>query len=129
MTPQDAARILAPIRIAFLAARIRVREQREDAQKLFGSAAYRALADLDAAEEYLMAREVQWDFAGLLSVAMRGDRPCTWPNVIPDPEAMAASLDAWTSSKPELREKVEALLEPQALPIVRRLSVGKAVGA
>lgn len=128
MTPQDAARILAPIRNAFLAARIRVREQREEAQKQFGSAAYRALADLDAAEEFLMAREAQWDFAGLLSVAMHGDRPCTWPNVIPDPEVMAASLDAWTSSKPELRAKVEALQAPPALVIVRNLSIRRASG-
>lgn len=128
MTPQDAARILAPIRIGFLAARLRLQEQKAEAEQKTGITAWRALSDLQEAEEFLIAREAQWDFAGMLSAVYQGDRACMWPNVIPDPEAMAAALDAWTEGKPDMRAKVEALQAPPALVVIRRLTVRHAVG-
>lgn len=128
MTPQEASRIIAPIRIAFLAARIRLQEQREEARTLHGIAAYRALADLDAAEEFLIAREEQWDFAGMLSAVMHGERACVWPNVVPDPEVMAACLEAWMAGKPGLRAKVELLMRPPSLPLYQCLALRRASG-
>jgi|GEM_PF-5441320 len=131
MTPQDAARILSPIQLGFLSARLRLRELREEAETQTGSTAYRAVADLAEAEEFLIARERQWDFAGLLSSIDAGYRVCTWPNVIPDAEAMAATVDAWTEGKPELRARVAELQAPPAVQLFRRLAspMRKAAGA
>lgn len=121
MTPKEAARILSPIQIGFTAARLRLRELREEAESKTGAVAFRTVADLDAAEDYLKAREAQWNWEGLLSAVLDGNRPCCWPNVLPDEEAMQAMFNAWMEGKPEMRAKVEDLKTSPQIQRFRRL--------
>lgn len=104
MTPQDAARILRPLWIAFEVAdeTIAALLAESEAQPLSrGNAAERLRheAELEEARAFLRARARAFDGFGLLEALSTGRTVLTWPNVRPEAEAREQVLERWRASR------------------------------
>jgi hypothetical protein len=104
MTPDDAARILGPLWIAFELADERLEAMLAEslAQPVApgtASARCRRAAELEEARAYLRARARAFQGFGLMEAVSTGRAVLTWPNILPAPESRERVLDQWRASR------------------------------
>lgn len=106
MTPDQAAHILEPVWLGLLAARLRLAEQANEAEKLTGREAASELEIIGQAKDYLEGLDRRFSREGMTTALALGNRVCLWP-VSPSLSAYQSVVKRYLSTRPD----AAALLE------------------